>query len=48
MRVEVNPTNLGDYPNRNRAATLACGTFLKYHDSDDVLYAHGLAVMVRR
>ncbi|MGA2961873.1 MAG: glycosyltransferase family 2 protein [Candidatus Korobacteraceae bacterium] len=46
IRVFVNERNLGDYPNRNRAASLASGTFLKYHDSDDLLYPHCLAVMV--
>jgi glycosyltransferase involved in cell wall biosynthesis len=46
VRVEVNARNLGDYPNRNHAATFGRGTFLKYHDSDDLLYPHCLAVMV--
>jgi hypothetical protein len=46
VRVEVNDRNLGDYPNRNRAASLAGGTLLKYHDSDDLLYPHCLASMV--
>jgi glycosyltransferase involved in cell wall biosynthesis len=46
VRVEVNARNLGDYPNRNHAATFARGTFLKYHDSDDLLYPHCLAAMV--
>jgi hypothetical protein len=45
VRVEVNEHNLGDYSNRNRAATLARGTLLKYHDSDDLLYPHCLAAM---
>jgi len=45
VRVARNPRNLGDYPNRNNAATLARGRFLKYHDSDDVMYAHCLQVM---
>ncbi|MGV2336614.1 MAG UNVERIFIED_CONTAM: glycosyltransferase [Planctomycetaceae bacterium] len=35
IRVFQNPVNLGDYPNRNRAAELARGTWLKYVDSDD-------------
>jgi len=47
VRVVVNERNLGDYPNRNRAATLASGRYLKYHDSDDVLYPHCLEIMVR-
>lgn len=46
IRVVVNETNLGDYPNRNRAMTLARGKFIKYHDSDDLMYPHCLAVMV--
>ena len=46
VRVVVNERNLGDYPNRNRAAGLARGRFLKYHDSDDVMYPHCLATML--
>jgi hypothetical protein len=46
VRVVVNPHNLGDYGNRNRAAQLARGTLLKYHDSDDLMYRHCLDVMV--
>jgi hypothetical protein len=46
VRLVVNDTNLGDYPNRNHAATLARGEFLKYHDSDDLMYPHCLEVMV--
>jgi glycosyltransferase involved in cell wall biosynthesis len=47
VRVAVNPENLGDYANRNRAASLARGEFLKYHDSDDVMYPHCLQTMVQ-
>jgi glycosyltransferase involved in cell wall biosynthesis len=46
VRVVVNDRNLGDYPNRNRAAALARGEFLKYHDSDDLMYPHCLETMV--
>jgi glycosyltransferase involved in cell wall biosynthesis len=46
VRVYVNDANLGDYPNRNKAASYARGTYLKYLDSDDALYPHGLAAMV--
>jgi hypothetical protein len=46
IRVSVNERNLGDYANRRRAATLAEGRFLKYHDSDDLMYGHCLATMV--
>lgn len=47
IRVFVNERNLGDYPNRNRAAAYAVGRYLKYVDSDDVLYPHSLEVMVK-
>jgi hypothetical protein len=46
VQLHLNATNLGDYPNRNRAAGLARGKYLKYLDSDDLIYPHGLAVMV--
>ena len=46
VRVHVNEKNLGDYPNRNRAASLAHGRYLKYVDSDDYIYRHGLETMV--
>ena len=46
VRVVVNPCNLGQFPNRNHAASLAAAPFIKFHDSDDVMYPHCLAVMV--
>ncbi len=46
IQVVRNECNLGDYPNRNRAAKLANGEFIKYHDSDDAMYPHCLAIMV--
>lgn len=46
IRVSVNDRNLGDYGNRRQVASLARGRFLKFHDSDDVMYRHCLAVMV--
>ncbi|OFW43698.1 MAG: hypothetical protein A3J29_14595 [Acidobacteria bacterium RIFCSPLOWO2_12_FULL_67_14b] len=46
VRVVVNDRNLGQFGNRNHAATLARGTYLKYHDSDDLMYPHCLSVMV--
>jgi hypothetical protein len=47
VRVYANEKNLSDYPNRNRAAGLARGRYLKYLDADDVMYAHCLDVMAR-
>ena len=47
IRVYQNEQNLGDYPNRNRAASFARGKYIKYVDSDDILYPQGLEVMVR-
>jgi glycosyltransferase involved in cell wall biosynthesis len=46
VRVVVNERNLGQFANRNRAAGLARGSLLKYHDSDDLMYPHCLSVMV--
>ncbi len=46
IRVVVNETNRGQFANRNYAMTLARGQYIKYHDSDDVMYPHCLAVMV--
>jgi len=46
IRVVQNERNLGQFGNRNRAAELARGPLLKYHDSDDLMYPHCLAVMV--
>ncbi len=42
----LNEKNLGDYPNRNKAASLAKGKYIKYVDADDMIYPKGLEVMV--
>jgi glycosyltransferase involved in cell wall biosynthesis len=42
-----NSENLGDYGNRMRAARAATGRYIKYVDADDIIYPHGLGVMVR-
>jgi hypothetical protein len=46
VRVHVNEANLGQFGNRNRAAALARAPFLKYHDSDDLMYPHCLATLL--
>jgi glycosyltransferase involved in cell wall biosynthesis len=46
IKVYVNEKNLGDYPNRNTAASLARGEFIKYVDSDDVMFPSCLKKMV--
>jgi glycosyltransferase involved in cell wall biosynthesis len=47
VKVYVNEKNLGDYPNRIKAANLASGKYIKYLDSDDVMYPTCLETMVR-
>ena len=46
VRVAANEKNLGQFENRNHAASLARAPLLKFHDSDDVMYPHCLEVMV--
>ncbi|MBK6479814.1 MAG: glycosyltransferase family 2 protein [Saprospiraceae bacterium] len=46
IRVYNNEINQGDYPNRNTAAGYARGKYLKYVDSDDLIYPHGLEIFV--
>ncbi|MEO8414526.1 MAG: glycosyltransferase family 2 protein [Ginsengibacter sp.] len=48
VKVYVNEKNLGDYPNRNKAASYAKGKYLKYVDSDDIIYPFGLDMMINR
>jgi glycosyltransferase involved in cell wall biosynthesis len=46
VKVYTNSKNLGDYPNRNKAASFAKGKYIKYVDSDDKIYKYGLAILV--
>jgi glycosyltransferase involved in cell wall biosynthesis len=46
IRFIQNEQNLGDYPNRMRAAEESRGHYIKYVDSDDLIYPHSLAIMV--
>jgi len=48
IRVYTNSENIGQFPNRNYAASLANGVYLKYLDSDDKIYPFGLAILVKR
>jgi glycosyltransferase involved in cell wall biosynthesis len=45
IKVFQNKTNLGDYPNRNKAASYANGKYIKYLDADDLLYPHSIELM---
>ncbi len=46
VKIFVNEHNLGDYPNRNMAASYARGKYLKYVDADDYIYPWGLQHLV--
>jgi glycosyltransferase involved in cell wall biosynthesis len=46
IKVYINESNLGDYPNRNKAASYAQGKYLKYLDSDDTMTKDCLMIMV--
>lgn len=47
VKVYLNENNLGDYPNRNKAASHARGVYLKYVDADDYIYPWGLELLVK-
>nr|WP_321410896.1 glycosyltransferase family A protein [uncultured Carboxylicivirga sp.] len=46
IKVHKNPQNLGQFPTRNKIAQIATGKYIKYLDSDDLLYPHCIQVMV--
>ncbi|WP_159022670.1 glycosyltransferase family A protein [Formosa sp. L2A11] len=46
VKVYINEVNLGDYPNRNQAASYAKGKYIKYVDADDKIYPFGLEQLV--
>lgn len=46
VKVFLNEKNLGDFPNRNRAAMLANGKYLMYADSDDKLFPFAIRYCV--
>jgi glycosyltransferase involved in cell wall biosynthesis len=45
--IHQNETNIGQFPNRNKCADLARGKYLKYIDSDDLMYPWGLELLVQ-
>ncbi|MBB1284680.1 glycosyltransferase family 2 protein [Flavisolibacter sp. BT320] len=46
ITVFQNEKNLTQFGNRNKAAALANGKYIKFVDSDDIIYSHTLAAMV--
>jgi glycosyltransferase involved in cell wall biosynthesis len=46
IKVFINDTTLGDYPNRAKAVSHATGKYIKFVDSDDLIYPHTLEKMV--
>ena len=46
IKVYVNEKNLGDYPNRNKAASYAKGKYLVNVDSDDTMFSENLGKWV--
>lgn len=46
VKVYVNENNLKQFPNRNKAASYAKGKYIKYLDSDDLIYPFGLDILV--
>src|ERR1700760_2110219 len=47
IKLYVNEVNLQQFPNRNKAASLARGEYIYYCDSDDSLLPDGLARLVK-
>lgn len=47
VKVFKNNVNLGDYMNRNKAFSYSKGEYIKYLDSDDIMYSHTLELMYR-
>ena len=44
--VHINEKNLGQFPNRNKAAELAQGKYILYVDSDDTIFTDGIERLV--
>ena len=46
IKIYINEKNLGQFANRNLAAGYATGVYIKYVDSDDIIYPSTLSYMV--
>jgi glycosyltransferase involved in cell wall biosynthesis len=46
ITIYINDINLGDYPNRNKAASYATGKYIFYVDSDDTIYKDSIQYCV--
>lgn len=46
IKVYINEKNIGDYPNRNKAASFAKGEYLMFVDSDDTIHPEGISFCV--
>jgi glycosyltransferase involved in cell wall biosynthesis len=46
IKIYINEKNIGDYPNRNKAAFYATGDYLIYVDSDDRIEKEGIEICV--
>ena len=46
IRLYVNEKNLGQFPNRNKAASYAKGNYIKFFDSDDIMNPNLLEVTI--
>ena len=47
IKLYVNDVNLGQFKNRNKAASYASGTFIKFFDSDDVMHNDLLEITIK-
>jgi glycosyltransferase involved in cell wall biosynthesis len=46
IKLYKNDTNLGQFKNRNKIVDLASAEYIKFLDSDDIIYKHSLDIMI--